>query len=160
MRGYGGNHHEKLGLTRISGASPFNIPDMAVKSPDPACNYTNTRSFQPNEASRTQDFSYPLVSSTSFSSASLICLFLLHNSTIIAEYRVNSSRSISRCQYHELSPSTAYTEYSIHRVKHTPSTTSTQDCLSSLHSNDYALTPEYSISFQCASPCELKGKIT
>jgi len=41
-------------------------------------------------------------------------------------------------------PSTAYTEYSIHRV-------STQDCLSSLHSHDYKLTPECSFSFRRAS---------
>ena len=48
--------------------------------------------------------------------------------------------------------STAYTEYSIHRVQHTPSTASIQDCLSSLHSHDYELTPECSVSFRCASP--------
>jgi len=36
-------------------------------------------------------------------------------------------------------------------VQHTPSTTSTQDCLSSLHSHDYELTPECSFSFRRAS---------
>ena len=61
-----GNHHEKLGLKRISCASQFTIPDTAGTTPDMTCNYTNTRSSQPNEASRTPDFSYPLVSSTSF----------------------------------------------------------------------------------------------
>jgi hypothetical protein len=50
-----------------------------------------------------------------------------------------------------LTPSIAYTEYSIHRVQHTPSTASTQDCLSSLHSHDYELTPECNFSFRRAS---------
>ena len=64
-------------------------------------------------------------------------------------------------------PSPAYTEYSIHRVQHTPST---QDCVSSHLSHDYELTPECSISVGRASlharppsansPSELKGKVT
>jgi len=70
-----------------------------------------------------------------------------------------SSLSISPCHDHELTLSTAYTEYSIHRVQHTPSpaytevqlTPSTQDCLSSLHSHDHELTPECSFSFRHAS---------
>jgi len=121
MRGDGGNHHEKLGLKRISCASQLTIPDTAGTSPDPACNHSNTRSSQPNQASRTPDFSYPLVSSTSFSSSSPISLFLVHNSNIITEYEVKSSLSISPCHDHELTPSTAYTEYSILRVHLTPS---------------------------------------
>jgi len=119
MRGDGGNHHEKLGLRRISCASQFTIPNTKGTSPDPACNYTDTRSSQPNQASRTPDFSYPLVSSTSFSSSSPISLFLVHNSTIIAEHKVKSCLSISPCHDHELTPSTAYAKYSIHRVQHT-----------------------------------------
>jgi len=57
-----------------------------------------------------------------------------------------------------------------HRVQHTPSTASTQHCLSSLHSDDYELTPESSFSFRrtslhnwppsASSPWELKGKVT
>jgi len=74
IRGDGGNHHEKLGLKRISCASQFTIPDTAGTSPDPAGNNTNTRSSKPNQASRTPDFSGPLVSSTSFSSSSPISL--------------------------------------------------------------------------------------
>jgi len=126
MREYGGNHHEKLGLKIISCASQFTIPDTAGTSPDPACNYTDTRSSQPNQASRTPDYSYPLVSSTSFSSSSPISLFLVHNSTIIVEHKAKSSLSISPCHDHELAPSLAYTEYSIHRVQHTPSTAYTE----------------------------------
>jgi len=151
MRGDGGNHREKLGLKRISCASQFTIPDTAGMSPDPACDYTDTRFSQPNQASRTPDFSFPLVSFTSFSSSSPISLFLVHNSTVIAEHKVKSSLSISPCHDHELTPSTAYTEYSIHRVQHTPSTASTQDCLSSLHSHGYELTPDCSFSFRRAS---------
>jgi len=112
--GYGGNHHEKLGLKIISCASQFTIPDTAGTSPDSACNYTDTRSSQPNPASRTPDYSYPLVPSPSFSSSSPISLFLVHNSTIIAEHKVKSSLSISPCHDHELTLSVAYTEYSIH----------------------------------------------
>ena len=57
-----------------------------------------------------------------------------------------------------------------HRVQHTPSRASTQDCLSSLHSHDYELTPECSFSFRltslhdqppsASSPWEAKGKVT
>jgi len=57
IRGDGGNHHEKLGLKRISGASQFTIPDTAGTSPDPAGNNTDTRSSEPNQACRTTDFS-------------------------------------------------------------------------------------------------------
>ena len=145
-RGYRGNHDEKLGLKRISCESESTIADTAGTSPDPACNNTDTRSSQPNQASHTPDFSYPLVSSTLFSSSSPISLCLVHNSTIVAEHNVKSSLSISTCHDHELTRSTAYTEYSIH-----PSTASTQDCLSSLHSHGYKLTPECSFSLQRAS---------
>ena len=119
IRGDGGNHHEKLRLKRIPCASQLTIPGTAGKSPDPECNYTDTRSSQPNQASRTPALSYPLVF-TSFSSSSPISLFLVHNSTIIAEHKVKSSLSISPCHDHELTLSTAYTEYSIHRVQHPP----------------------------------------
>jgi len=125
-RGDWTNHHEKLGLTRISCVSQLTIPDMAGTCSDPAYNNTGMRSSQPNQASRSPDFPYPLVSSTSFSSSSPISLFLIHISTIIAEHKVKSSLSISPWHDHELTPSTAYTEYSIHRVQHTPSTAYTE----------------------------------
>jgi len=57
-----------------------------------------------------------------------------------------------------------------HRVQHSPSTASTQDCLSSFHSDDYELTPECRFCFWCAllhdrppsasSPWELKNTVT
>jgi len=57
IRGDGGNHHEKLGLKRISGASQLTISDMAGTSPNPAGNNTDTKSSKPNQASHTPDFS-------------------------------------------------------------------------------------------------------
>jgi len=108
----------ETGTKRISCASQLTIPDRAGTTPDPVRTNTNTRSSQPNQASRIPDFSYPLVSSISFSSSSPISLFLVHNSTIIAEHKVKSSLSISPWHDHELTPTTAYTEYSIHRVQH------------------------------------------
>ena len=111
MSGDGGNLHEKLGLKRISCASRFIIPDRAGTSCDLACNYIDTRSSHPNQGSRTTDFSYPLVSSASFSSSSAISLFLIHNSNIITEHKVKLSLSISSYHDPELTPSTAYTEY-------------------------------------------------
>jgi len=176
MGGNRGNHHEKLGLKRMLWASQFIIPDATGTSPNPACNNTNTRSSQPNRASCTPDNSYPLLSSALFSNSSPISLFLVHNSTIIAEHKVKSSLSIPPCHYHEMAPSIAYTEYSIHRVQHTPSTAYTkysihwvqhtpgiasiQHCLSSLHLHDYELTHECTLSFWRASPWEVKGKLT
>jgi len=117
MRGKRTNHHEKMGLKRMWGAIPFTISDTAGTSPDPVCGNTDTRSSQPNQASRTPAFSYPLISSISFSSSSPICLFLVHNATIIAEHKVKSSLTISPCHDHELTRST-----SMHRVPHTWST--------------------------------------
>jgi hypothetical protein len=120
MRRYGGNHQEKLGLNRLWCASQFTIPDTAGRSPVPGCNYTETSVSQPNQASGTRDISYPLVV-TSCSSSSLISLFLVHNSTIIAEYQVMSSRSMSPYHDRELTPSsTAYLECSIHRLQYSP----------------------------------------
>jgi len=98
-------------------------------------------------------------------------------STIIAvEHQVKSSLSISSMSWWEVD-----TEYSIHRVQHTPSTSIhwvqqtpstafTQDCLSSLHSHDYELITECSFKFRptsqhnrplsASSPWELKSKFT
>ena len=76
MRGDGGNHHEKLGLQRISCGTQFDIPDTAGTTPDPAGKNTDTRSSKPNQASRTPDISYLLISSISFPSSSPISLSL------------------------------------------------------------------------------------
>ena len=120
MRGDGGNHHEKLELKSISCASQFTIPDTAGTSPDLACNHTDTRSSQPNQASGTLDFLFPLISCTWFSSSSPISLFPIHISIIIAEHNVKSSLSIPPCHDHKFTLSTAYTETSIYRVQYPP----------------------------------------
>jgi len=52
MRGDGGNHHEKLGLKRISCASQLTIPDTAGTTPNPAVKTTDTRSAKPNQVLR------------------------------------------------------------------------------------------------------------
>jgi len=57
IRGDGGNHHEKMGLERISYASQLTIPDTAGTIPNPAGNITDTGSSKPNQASLTPDFS-------------------------------------------------------------------------------------------------------
>jgi len=44
--GHETNHHEKLGLTGISCASQFAIPDTAGTSPDVACHNTHTVTAQ------------------------------------------------------------------------------------------------------------------
>jgi hypothetical protein len=126
-------------------ASQFTIPVTAGRCPDLVCHYTDTRSSQHTQASGTPACSYPLVSSTSFSSASLISHFLILSSTIIAEHKRNSSLSISLCHNYVLTLSTAYTEYSIHRVQHTPSTAYTEYSIHRvLHTPSTAYT-EYSI---------------
>jgi len=145
MRVDGWNHHQKLGLKRISCGSQFTILDMADTSPNPVGNYMDMRS-NPNQASCTPDIAYPLISSISFSSSSPICLFLVYNSTIIVEYIAKSSLSISPYHYHELTleysitPSAAYTECSMHRVQHAPSAACTK-C--SIHQVQHTLSAAY-----------------
>ena len=139
------NNREKLGLLSISCSSQFTIPDTAGTCPDPAWNHTEARSSQPKQASLSPDYSYPLVSSTSFSSPSPIALFVVLNSTIIAEHKVKSSLSISLCHDHELTMSTAYTEYSIHRVQHTPSTAYTEYSIHRVQHTPSTAYTEYSI---------------
>jgi hypothetical protein len=94
---------------------------MRGTSLDPPCNYNDRRSSQPNQVSCTPCFPYLLVSSTLSSFSSPISLFLVHNSTIIAEHKVKSSLSISPCHHHELTSSAAYIKYSKHQVQHTSS---------------------------------------
>ena len=119
MRGYGGNHHEKQGLKIISCVSQFTIPDTAGTSPDPACNYTDTRSSQPDPASHTlitHIRSYPPhrshlpPPSLSFSSTSL------QSSQNTKLSHPSVSRHVMIMSWHQVlhTPSTAYTEYSIH----------------------------------------------
>jgi len=139
MSEYGGNDHEKLGLNIVSCVSQFTIPDTADMSPNPAWNCTDTRSSQPNPASLTPDYSYPLVSSPSFSSSSPI-------SIIIAEHKVKSSLCISPCHHNEsVAPCIAYNEYSIHWVQHTPSTAYTKYSIHQVQHTPSTAYTKYSI---------------
>ena len=71
-----GNHQENVGFQRISCARQLTIPDTAGTTPDPAGEYTVTKSSKPNVAGHTPDFSYSLISSMLFPSSSLIRLSL------------------------------------------------------------------------------------
>jgi hypothetical protein len=82
-----------------------------------------------------------------FPSSPLISVFLVLNSTITYEHEVKSALSISPCHNHELTPSTAYTKYSIiprstdshsQPVPHL----SADVVLNSLHSHNSKLTDE------------------
>ena len=84
MGGDGGNHHEKLGHKRCSGASQFTIPDTASMTPNPAGMNTNTRLSKLNQASCTPDFSYPPYCSHFYHPS----LLLVHYSTIITEHKL------------------------------------------------------------------------
>ena len=140
MRGDWGNHHEKLGIKRISCASQFTVPDTAGTNPDPACNKTDSRTSQPIKVRHTSDLSYLLVSCTSFSSSSPSLPFL--------------STTLPLSQNTKLSyPSPSLQAMIIwwHHVQYTVSTASTQDCLSSVHSHYYKLTLDYSFSLGHAS---------
>jgi hypothetical protein len=107
-------------------AREFTIPNTAGSSPNLACIFTDSRSSQPNQARCTPNFSYQLVSSTSVSSSSPISLFLIHNSSIIAENQVKSSLSVFPCHDHELIPSAVSTEYNMYHAHHSRSATFTE----------------------------------
>ena len=136
----GTNHYGKLGLERSSYASQVTITDTEGTSPDPACNYTNMRSSQPDQACRSPDFSYLLVFSISFSSSSP-SLFFSSPTLLSSQNR----------KWNHSSQSLHAMIMSWYRVQHTSSTASTQDCLSSIHSQDYKLTTECSFSFRRTS---------
>jgi len=107
----------ETGTWGISCASQLPIPDTAGTSPDLASSHTVTRSSKPNQASRSPDFSGPLISSISFSSSSPISLILVHNSTIIAR---TPSQVIPL--YLSMPSLWVNTECGIRCVQHTPST--------------------------------------
>ena len=67
-----GNHHEKLGLKRISCTGHYTISNLAGRTPYPKANTTHMTSSNHNEASRTTDFSYWLISSILFSPSTLL----------------------------------------------------------------------------------------
>jgi len=120
MRADGGNHYEKLGLERILCARQPTIPDTAGTCPDLVCNFTDMRSSQPNQAGCTPDFSYPLLSSTLFSTSSLSLSFLSTTLPSLQNTKLSHSSLSLQCHDHELTLSTACTEYSLQQVQHPP----------------------------------------
>jgi len=147
-------------LKGVSYASQVTIADTASTTPDRTGENTNISSSKHDEAGRTLTAhirSYPPY-----------CSHLHPSSLCLYHHRRTQSSVISL--YLSMPWLWVNTEYSIHRVQHTPSTASTQDCLSSLHSHEYKLTPECSFSSRRASlqdhlppassPWELKGKVT
>jgi hypothetical protein len=117
-----GNNHEKLKRKSICRVSQCSIAATAGTPRDPACDYTDRRLSQPSQASCIAVCSYPLVFSASFTSTSPICFLLVPKSTIIPEPNIKLSLCISPSHDHELTETTAYAEYSIHRVGYIPST--------------------------------------
>jgi hypothetical protein len=92
-------------------------------------------------------------------------LFLVHISTIIAEYYVQPCLSIAPCHNHVLTPRTAYTVYNIQRVNHLPKIVCHLFiCMITnwpLHIASAFSVPPYMIDrHQTSSPWELKGNIT
>jgi hypothetical protein len=94
-----GNHPENVELKRISCVSQYTISYTAGTPLCPMGNTTHTTSSNHNQASRTTDFSYRLISSILFSH-STPSLFVVHNSTVIAEHKVKSSLSCFPCHEH------------------------------------------------------------
>jgi hypothetical protein len=129
MNKNGWYHHEKLGVNRISCAREFTIPNMAGTSPNPEFKYPDLRPSQPNQECHTPYSSPQLLSYTTFSFSSTVSLYLIHKSTIIAEWDVSSSLFISLCYDYMLTISTAYTEHSVHRILYTLSITYTEYCI-------------------------------
>jgi hypothetical protein len=91
------NHDETLRRRGMLCASQFTISNMARRDSDPVCNSTNMWASKPNQASNTPEFSYPFLSSTSFSFSSPIALSLVHNSTMFADHKTKSSLSLCQC---------------------------------------------------------------
>jgi len=141
MRGDRWNDHEKLGPRKfhVQVNWPFLIrqvllPIRLVKSPIWGLS-------KHNKASPTPDFSYPLVSS-------IFVPIFIHNlsfSILIAEHKVKSSLNISPWHDYALTLSTAYTEYSIHWVQHTPSTAYTEYSIHQIQHTPSIAYTEYSI---------------
>jgi len=71
---------------------------------------------------------------------------LVHNCVIIiAEHNIKSALSICHCRDHELTLSTAYTEYSIHQVQRKPSTAYTEYSIHKVQHSPSTAYTEHSI---------------
>jgi hypothetical protein len=74
-------------------------------------------------------------------------------STAYTEYSIHRTQAYTEYSIHRVqnSPSTAFSVYRIHRVQHRQSTACTQDYLVFFQSHDYELTPECSFSSRRSS---------
>jgi len=145
IRRGGGNHHEKLGhrqfRLRVKWPSPLRqvrVPIRRVITPIQGLPnsirqvvplISHSRSYSPNH-------SHVLPLSLSFSSTTL---------PSSQGHKVKSSLSISPCHHHELTPSAAYTECSIHRVQHSPSAAYTEFSIHWVQHTVSAAYTEYSL---------------
>jgi hypothetical protein len=153
MNGDGRNHHDKLGLRRVTFASQCSISGTAGMSSDPAGNSTNSRSSHPNQASCYLNFSYPLIFCTSSLSSFSIPFSLVPNCTIIAEHEVMTSLSISPCHDYKFTLSIAYAKHSIHQVQHTPSTAYTKYRIYKVHPTPSTACTKYNMHWVKHTPC-------
>jgi len=126
IRGDRGNHHEKLWRKRILCVSQFAIPDTASTSCNPAGKTPIWGLLHPIRQVITQISqvrSYPPYCSHLHPPSLSVLSTTLPS---LQEHKVKSSLSISPWHHHELTPSTAYADHSIHLVQHTPSTAYTE----------------------------------
>jgi len=156
MRRDGANHHQKLGHKEFCVRVNIPSPTWQVQFPmqsviEPICGLlhrmwhvstliSDTCSYPPH---RCHVYSESL-SSSSTTLPSLQKTKLSHHSLFV-------HGMILSCHRVQCTPSEIYTENSIHRWQYTLSAASTNDPLCFLHSQDYELTPECSVSFRCAS---------
>jgi len=151
MRREGANHHDKLQLREIG--VRLNLPFLIwqeraliwskmtsiwrlsnrIKQVVPQIRHTC--SYTPHHSHLYQ----PTLSVTSRSLLSLLNRLLSHPSP-------SQHAMIMSWHWVQPTPSTTYTEYSIHRVQHILSTASTQEYLSALHSHHSKSTSECSFS--------------
>jgi hypothetical protein len=111
-RGDAGSHCETLRCNKVPPVSAFTICDMVGMHPNPASINTNAMSSELSIESHTPEFSSRLIISDWLLSPSPISLGRPQQ-TIITEHNVNPSISITWCHYHNLTPCTSETHYTI-----------------------------------------------
>jgi len=149
---YGGYHHETFELKRFSCASQVTIPDTSGTNPNPVCGVSPIRAYH-----NTIRQVVPLI----FHSLSYPprCSYLhspslpFSSSTIPSPDNTKlSHRSLSlHAIYEKLTPSTAYTKYSIHQLQHTPSSVYTKYCIQrSTAYTEYSIHPRLFVFPSCS----------
>jgi len=145
IRGDGGNHHEKLGLERISCGTQLTIPIRQVRVPIRRV-ITLIRGLLNPIRHIVLLISHSRLYSAYRSHLHPLSLPFLSTTLLpLEEHKVQPSLSISPCHHHELTLSAAYTEYSIHQVQHTPSTAYTEYSIHRVQHTPGTAYTEYSI---------------